>query len=280
MLSKENPVDSRRYGHKSNDSLGAVSSFGLYRDSDARICDLTEQDGFSSSFFDIDFLSIRYWEHATWPENIQLPQAASEILSVDTALADVVMSLQPYHMRNSSVATPDSLLDSAQLIFAPGRVDTFVQSYFVTWHRHCPVLHQPSFDASVASPPLLAAVVLIGATYSSRKYAKAARNCLDAMEAHVFDHEAFRQLVNPASSKSATPGIAPLQAAFLVTVLQNWDNHRGSRRRMRLQRYADLVSAARHLGLPSLRHPTSRAAGMPSSSQDWEAFVKVEEAIR
>lgn len=280
MSGEEDPPDFGKYGQESSGPLCAKPNFDLYRDPDVWIRDPTEHDAIFSSFFDIDFLSVGYWKDTIWPGDIQQPQAASDIISVETALTDIVRRLKSHHMRGASVVTPDSLLDSARLIFVPDKVDTFVQSYFETWHRHCPVLHRPSFDASTTFTPLLAAIILIGATYSSRGYTEAARNCLDAMESYVFDHEAFQQLVNPPSSKSATTGIAPLQAAFLVTALQHWDNHHGSRRRMRLQRYADLVSAARHLGLPTLRHPADQAAGMPGSSHDWEAFVKVEEAIR
>lgn len=278
--SGNNPADCERYGQDSSDPLGDIYNLDLYRDPHEWIWDRAMQDSLPTSFSSIDFLSAGYWEHIPWSGDTQQVQAASDTYLVEIAMEDVVMTLKSHHIGDSLAVTPESLLDSARLIFAAGRVDIFVQSYFDTWHRHCPILHRPSFHPSTTFTPLLAAVVLIGATYSSRKYAKAARNCLDAMEAYVFNHEAFRQLVNPASSKSATLGIAPLQAAFLVTVLQHWDHHHDSRRRMRLQRFADLVSAARHLGLPTLRHFPSRAAGMAASSYSWKAYVRVEEAIR
>ncbi|KAM5343268.1 hypothetical protein ACJ41O_014234 [Fusarium nematophilum] len=77
----------------------------------------------------------------------------------------------------------------------------------------------------------------------------------------------------------ASTDIAPLQAAFIIVLVQHWDNHSTSWRRIRQHRYPDIIRAARNMGLPSLRH-RGCYRGLAATSESWEAFIKTEECIR
>ncbi|RSL80987.1 hypothetical protein CEP51_006164 [Fusarium floridanum] len=141
------------------------------------------------------------------------------------------------------------------------------------------MLHPSIFDLSHTFPPLSAAVILMGASFSSRKAAMAARVCLDAAEEYIFGHQDFLQLVEPTCGEKPPLNVAPLQAAFILVLLQHWNNHSVSWRRIRQSRYPDIVRAARNMGLPSLRHQGS-LHGEASDVAGGESFIKTEESVR
>ncbi|KPM44931.1 hypothetical protein AK830_g1596 [Neonectria ditissima] len=236
------------------------------------------------SFLD-PFDAFEFPSPSNWDLNFQFENGdgwnfRSNPIQLQARLAEISSELLSSSRNVPLTEKPRSLSDSVHSIFVVDKVPSFIQSYFDNWHRHCPMLHQPLFEPSSTPSPLLSAVILIGAIYLSQESAAAARDCLSTAEDYIFEHEAFQRLVYPQSQQDTVEDIAPLQAAFLMAILQHWDNHEGSRRRIRLQRYSDLVSAARHLGLPSLRHSVDHEIGLPSSEQDWKLFVKTEEGIR
>ncbi|KAK2616783.1 hypothetical protein QQS21_000160 [Conoideocrella luteorostrata] len=178
--------------------------------------------------------------------------------------------------RLSTGTSIETISSSIELIFADSNVYQLVTAYFDNWHCHNPMLHRPSFKPSSTFAPLLSAVMLVGAIYSTDEHARAARNCFDAAEEYVFTHESFRELYDPHSGS----GVQPLQAAYIICILRQWDSHRGSRRRVRLQLYPSIVSAARSLGLTKLRHMASKKSDHAPSYDDWKEFIKTEEKIR
>ncbi|KAI8649630.1 hypothetical protein NCS55_01463400 [Fusarium keratoplasticum] len=174
------------------------------------------------------------------------------------------------------------LVEATEFIFAPQRARTFVKSYFDNWHPHCPMLHPASFDFAHAFPPLSAAVILMGASFSSEKAAMAAQICLDAAEEYIFGHQDFLQLVDPACGEKPLLDATPLQAAFIVVLLQHWNNHGTAWRQIRQHRYPDIIRAARNMGLPSLRHQgcLHGEASDVAVGERWGTFIKTEESIR
>lgn len=195
---------------------------------------------------------------------------------MDWRLAEIISALSPNSAEENSCRHATTISKSAEVIFKVGNVDTFVQVYFDNWHQHCPVLRRSAFNPETTFTPLLAAIMLIGAIYYSENSAKAARACLNVAENYIFGHHAFRHLFCPASYRDPRLSIEPLQAAFLISVPQHWDHHQDSRHRVRLHRYADLISVARNLGLPKLRHEPRPLV----NTSDWEQFTRIEEGIR
>lgn len=174
------------------------------------------------------------------------------------------------------------LVEATEFIFALQRARTYVESYFDNWHPHCPMLHPASFDFEHASPPLSAAVILMGASFSSKKAAMAAQICLDAAEEYIFGHQDFLQLVDPACGDKSPLDATPLQAAFIVVLLQHWNNHGTAWKQIRQHRYPDIVQAARNMDLPSLRHRgcVQGEASDVDAGESWGVFIKTEESIR
>lgn len=164
----------------------------------------------------------------------------------------------------------------AESIFSTQRAPVFIQSYFDRWHPHCPILHQDTFDPQCVFPPLLAAVILMGAVYATEEDARAARLCFDDAEVYVFEHEEFQMLVNQAAEKRSS-SIAPLQAAFIMTILRHWDRPGDASRRIRLQKYPEIIAAARNIRLPQLRHSSEQTT---CTKQSLGSFIEVEQGIR
>ncbi|KAH7118306.1 hypothetical protein EDB81DRAFT_816553 [Dactylonectria macrodidyma] len=201
--------------------------------------------------------------------------------NLETTMSEITSALLATSMSKVSFTTYYTLLESAECIFSAEKASSFVDSYFDNWHPHCPILHQCSFDINSAHPPLLAALILMGAVFSSGKTTMAARICLDAMEEYIFGHADFIRLIDQSSEeKPGATDIAPLQASFIITIIQHWDTHSESRRRIRLHRFPDIVRAARNLGLTSLRHSHCAVHDKLYDYQDSQAFVKTEESIR
>ncbi|KAH6887111.1 hypothetical protein B0T10DRAFT_539238 [Thelonectria olida] len=231
-------------------------------------------------WFSIEFEEINGWE-CTSQLRIESPHQShfrNSHSSMELRMTDILSALKSKSRDENSTTGSIALSKSAEALFAADKVDSLVQSYFENWHRHCPVLHQPSFDPLTSFTPLLTAVMLVGAIYSSNENAEAARNCLDAAESYIFGHDAFRRLLSSSSRKAFTSYIEPLQAGFIISIPQHWDTHRNSRHRVRLHRYADLISAARQLGLPKLRHDTGWRDLY--NAADHDAFIKTEQGIR
>ena len=210
------------------------------------------------------------------------PESERGLDQLQTTLGDISSALYATDSADHfSFTTYSMLVEAARFVFAPQTARLHVDSYFDSWHPHCPMLHPASFNIADASPPLLAAVILMGASFSSRKAATAARVCLDAAEEYIFGHQGFMQLIDPTYNGNTSTDAAPLQAAFIIALIQLWGNHGTSWRRIRQQRCPGIIRAARSMGLPSLRHREEcHQRGIASGDESWEAFVETEESIR
>ncbi|CRK15047.1 hypothetical protein BN1708_011316 [Verticillium longisporum] len=253
--------------------VGSESPFDLYEDPSGWNWTIAGHTESLEQFLGLDILPIESWDCGDGVRCSPSQGPNVEHPLIEQRMGEVLSELGSHNEM-------DSLGPYIRVIFCKTRVQALVQSYFTSWHPHCPILRKPSFDAVSVFPPLLAAVMMVGATYYSEETAEAADNCLEAVEHYVFEHEAFRRLLDPAEAEAVSTDIAPLQAAFIIAILLHWNNYSASRRRVRLHRYADLVAAARNLGLPSHRHSDGAQAGMPTSEREWDIFFRAEEAIR
>ncbi|SPO04630.1 uncharacterized protein DNG_07315 [Cephalotrichum gorgonifer] len=198
-----------------------------------------------------------------------------------TALKDITSGLLSASASGSWFTAHPLTAYSAETLFTTDKAPSLIDSYFDNWHTHCPILHRPSFDMESVSPSLLAAMILMGAVYSQPHLAMAARTCLDAAEEYIFGHPDYTRLSDPVSRKKAgLVDMSPLQAAYTIAVLQQWDTHEESRRRIRLSRFPSIVRVARNLGLTGLRYSHSPVSDADCDDQDCRAAVRTEESIR
>lgn len=197
-------------------------------------------------------------------------------------LQDLASILTSVVIARSGNAPGKMLQDSLNSILRADGASDLVKSYFDHWYPHCPIIHPPSFDLESVYLPLLLTVLLIGALYLSREKADAARCCFDVCEELVFSDRSFMDLVNrsPSTLVGSLVDIQLMQAALNVNILRIWDTHRGSRRRMRVHRYSDMITAARNLGIFKCKHESDNYISSPLETGDWDSFIRTEELIR
>ena len=233
-------------------------------------------------------LPIHYeymWDELSESQHFDPPAAPQSELQnrLEVLVTELKVTHQSLSRRNRG-HVPDYTPELVGMLFTVDNLLEFKRLYFDNWQPNCPILHQSSFNLESASLPLLLAVFLIGATYSSpRDTAGMAREYFDLGEEFAFEHEDFRAIFLNETPQSGTPEsktIEALQATFLIAVLQNWQNGILPRRRMRTKRYSEIVSAARLLGLTSTKNQLLRREDFESESFNWNEYFKAEARIR
>jgi hypothetical protein len=164
------------------------------------------------------------------------------------ALLDKTTSLQLGAEKQSEIS------HHLNFLFTPSRITKFIDLYFEFWHPHCPFLHQASFNAEIAPPSLLVAVILMGAMYSQTdKEVAIAKRLLDLSEIYIYsmddlsDDFEIRQslgLLRCSGSESISYGplaLQHLQAAYLTVTTQFWAGSLVSRKRVVETRFGTVI---------------------------------------
>jgi hypothetical protein len=172
--------------------------------------------------------------------------------------------------------------DAFRSLFTSDNVVAFCALYFACWSPHCPILHRPTFDLAKVHPPLLLAVFLIGEAYSAGHDASLAQAYYDIAEDYAFTHPKFQELLDddlyPSSTASAS--LEPLQAAYLIVLVQMCSNNLLSRRRVRSSRYNDVIRVARGMQLFDSKNEYLDTGQRDHVDFDWHGFVRQESKIR
>ena len=157
------------------------------------------------------------------------------------------------HLKNLGPAI--ELVTSAEVL-------SCLDLYFQAYHRHCPILHKPTFDQSSAPVPLLLAMMALGAMYSENAGRVAwVRQLLDLMELYIFstpglrdEYEASFRLTDNDDEDRLWHHFQTFQGAYLITVAQYFSGNAPAKRRARSQRFTILVAIARAFKLPIAQH--------------------------
>ncbi|KIX09290.1 uncharacterized protein Z518_00369 [Rhinocladiella mackenziei CBS 650.93] len=199
-------------------------------------------------------------------------------------MAQVVLDLTAIH-RSQCRKLPGALFfdeETFKSLFTHDNMVEFTELYFDRWSPHCPILHRPTFVLTNGHPPLLLAVFLIGEAYSSEIYPSLAQAYYDIAEEYAFNHPQFRELLRdePPSSLASSSSLEPLQAAYLMVLLQMCGNNVISRRRVRNARYNEVIQAARRLKLFDSKNEYLDREQRDCIDFDWHGFVAKESRIR
>ncbi|KAL2838960.1 hypothetical protein BJY01DRAFT_257866 [Aspergillus pseudoustus] len=196
-------------------------------------------------------------------------------------LVKEVVMIKP---RNSAVTLDWSpVLEQMCLqFFSPANLRKFLQFYWSIWHPNVNFVHRPSFEPLDAKPSVLATMALIGACVSpvpsDNENARMWFNCVEEL---VFIDEDFNSDVVISSSTAIAKyrhKIQALQAAYMVCLYQTWEGDDASKRRVRRNRFATLVSTARDVGIPMARH--TQYSWLPIYEFNWMEFAVREELVR
>ncbi|OQE41749.1 hypothetical protein PENCOP_c004G04807 [Penicillium coprophilum] len=154
---------------------------------------------------------------------------------------------------------------SANLNFllTTARIRKYIMLYFKYWQPSCAML-AVSFDPETVPLPLLAAVVFMGAMYSSdQREVYAAKRVLDFAELFVFANDVFsteNEITAMFSSgrcdeaNSDWNWFQNFQAGVIITIVQYWAGNRLSRYRAMENRFSEVVKLARRIELVKARH--------------------------
>ncbi|OQV03472.1 Fungal specific transcription factor domain-containing protein [Cladophialophora immunda] len=163
-------------------------------------------------------------------------------------------------------------------------IDHCLTLFFNNYYRHCPIIHRPSFQPTIAPIPLVLGCVALGAMYSEQAKVCWMKNLLDVIESYIFSlpevrDEFFGTLgVLEAPDEDAVEYHFQLfQGAYLFVVVQYFSGNLAGRRRARRQRFPSILNLARYFGLPAAQHSNVVAIPDDLAFQRW---VRIEARIR
>ncbi len=134
-------------------------------------------------------------------------------------------------------------------------VDHLVQLYFENYHRHCPVLHRPSFQPTLCPMALLLSVMALGGMYADEPVQiQRMRSLLDIIEAYIFSLPGLRDEYTNSLSLAEAPDEDTLQyqfevfqGAYLIIIAQYFSGNAAAKRRARRQRYTRVLDVGMDL---------------------------------
>lgn len=211
---------------------------------------------------------------------------------------ELVRALQSFEPNSWSLAME---LECAHF-FSPPKVRIFLEAYWSIWSPHWPALHRPTFDPLATPLPLLAALIIVGACHSPNPVDREdAKHWYDAVEDLVYCHlnclsvkwTSDKLWLRKKSNQRQV--IQAIQAAYAVSVYQNWNGTITAQSRTRRERWDTLVNvcflitvldikvltfwqACRSFGFSRVKHDDEELSTI--SSFEWLNFVANEEAVR
>ncbi|RDL40259.1 uncharacterized protein BP5553_00238 [Venustampulla echinocandica] len=171
-------------------------------------------------------------------------------------------------------------------ILTPERIHTFIKLYFHHWHRHGPIIHEPTFEPSKTALPLLLSVFAIGGMYSKDPLeVSMMKLLLDFIEIAVYssvriedDYEIKQSAPTGKNDECEEQRqLEEFQGAYLMVVVQYWAGNAMAKKRVRQQRFMRLVSIARSRLALTTQHQVNFTL---SNNQDFRSWIRRECILR
>lgn len=157
-----------------------------------------------------------------------------------------------------------ALTKRARDFFSARNLHRFIELYWSTWYTHWPVIHRPTFVHPNVPYTLVAAMALIGASYSvDPEDRRCAKLFCDPVEEMIFGDEYF----GDSSSYSVLNAVCinrrlrALQAAHAICLCQYWEGDDRGKRRVRRHRYGQVVAVGVLPNVQARRRLTSPTDG-------------------
>jgi hypothetical protein len=173
-----------------------------------------------------------------------------ELASKSREIVDKIGKISSDRRKDDSITMEwsSSVSERCLAFFSPENISRFLEYFWSLWYPHCPIVHKPLFNASLASPSLLCVMLIIGACLSPREHdTGAAREWMDSAEELIFSHECFKgeAIASQATNVCMKEKLQCLQASYLVCSLQKREGSVEAQARSRRHRHASMV-AVRH----------------------------------
>ncbi|KAL3420884.1 transcription factor [Phlyctema vagabunda] len=180
------------------------------------------------------------------------------------------------------------LVDAIELLTADN-IAAFIKLYFRHWHKHGPIVHEPSFNPCIAAIPLVLALMALGAMYSKDPIeVSKIKLLLDVIESFIYSLPGLSEeydspgRIYSKPTERATPEwkqyqLEEMQGAYLMIVLQYWTGSETARKRVRQSRFTRIVEIYRYLGMNKVQHPLEFKIVDEQSFKTWiqkEAYIR------
>lgn len=206
--------------------------------------------------------------------NLTLPTTNQDVLTVTSSVLESRAIEIREQLRLAAMTCDDSNtahhlkdLNPAIELINHAQIESCIDLYFHYYHRHCPILHRPSFDATNVALPLLLSVMALGAMYSKDRHrVYCLRNLLDLMERYIYglpglgdEYEDSLNLAQAADDEKLQHQFEIFQGAYLIVVAQYFSGNTMARKRARQQRFTKVMSVGRILVSPATEAFANRA---------------------
>jgi hypothetical protein len=171
-------------------------------------------------------------------------------------------------------------------------IDHCLSSYFSNYHRHCPILHRPSFQPTLVPEALLLACVALGAMYSDPPRIAWMKTLLDVIEHYIYSLPALKDEyfgtmghLQVQDEDALNYHFQTFQGAYLLVVVQYFSGNLVARRRARRGRFCTILNVspptpptyvklkfsqmARYFGLPTAQHSNILVISDEIAFQRW-----------
>ena len=200
-------------------------------------------------------------------------------------------------------------LDSTIELITPSEIEACIDLFFRYYHRHCPILHKPSFCPLIVPLPLLLAVMALGGMYYKDPEKVAwIRRLLNLIEAYIYglpglrdEYEGDLDLSQATNDDILYQHFQTFQGAYLIIVAQYFSGSITARWRVRQQRFSrvltvrlayqlhrrrqanpPVVQIARSFNLPTAQHQPVISITDEHSFQCWirqESYIRWESPL-
>ena len=193
------------------------------------------------------------------PAHQELPETTQEALAVPSPALEF-RALEIREQLRFAALNHDDLngtqhfkdLSPAIELITHSEVESCIELYFRCYHRHCPILHRPSFDATSVALPLLLSVMALGAMYSKDPaQLSLLKQLLDLIETYIYalpglgvEYEGCLNLAQAVDDDRLQHQFEIFQGAYLIVVAQYFSGNTTARKRARLQRFTRVLSVS------------------------------------
>ncbi|GAD99297.1 conserved hypothetical protein [Paecilomyces variotii No. 5] len=138
-----------------------------------------------------------------WMGSVESSDPRSSLPRINEDTREEFLSL----VSQSHPTTPEGTrIDISSPLLTLSALQEYCDLFFTRFNTSYPLIHQATFDLNGADGIFLAAIILLGATYSSREAHQLAVRIHDTLRNHLFAHVAF----------SAQPDLWMLQTMLLI----------------------------------------------------------------
>lgn len=246
------PEDSSEASHWSGED---------YEQNDVFIgADLPEVEGINFDSFFGGFETLTFGAYPLHPDLSQMTSGGGIASPAAMALETRAFEIRQLLLETAAKLTNDYPGDPQIAHLVPAiellthvELDHCLNLFFGNYHRHCPILHRPSFQPTLVPIPLLLTAAALGGMYSPEPVKVAwMKSLLDIIEAFIFSLPGIRDdffgdftLADPAADEETQNYRFQLfQGAYLMVVVQYFSGNLAGRRRARRQRFTTVLSVS------------------------------------